>query len=452
MSVFSRGEAFILLFGDIIVFVISLWLSLFVRYMNLPAAGLFEKHLVPFVILFAFWTLVFFIAGLYDRHTVLFKERLPELIIKTQIFNISLAAVFFFFIPYFGITPKTILFIYLIISWVLVLLWRLFLATHMGVREPESALLISQSAEADALVEEINHNSQYGLRFVQVMVPSDLSHMHDVEKKLRALIADQGITTIVADTRNEATRAVLPILYVLLYEAKHFTFIDTMRLYERIFRRIPLSMLDHTWFLEHLTTKPRILYNTFHRAVDIVGASILLLPTILVTPFVALAMYIEDKGPLIHTQVRVGKYGEPLRLIKFRTMHFNDGGVWNAEVKNEVTKVGVFLRKWRIDELPQLWNVLTGAYSLIGPRPEFAQAVASYSKEIPYYPTRHLITPGLSGWAQIYHEGHPHHGVDVEETKNKLSYDLYYLKNRSLALDVEIALKTLRTLVSRSGV
>jgi lipopolysaccharide/colanic/teichoic acid biosynthesis glycosyltransferase len=133
-------------------------------------------------------------------------------------------------------------------------------------------------------------------------------------------------------------------------------------------------------------------------------------------------------------------------------MRFNDGGVWGTERKNEVTRVGTFLRKWRIDELPQLWNVFMGSYSLIGPRPEFAQAVASYTEAIPYYATRHLITPGLSGWAQIYHEGHPHHGVDIEETRNKLSHDLYYLKNRSLVLDIEIALKTIRTLVSRSGV
>lgn len=227
---------------------------------------------------------------------------------------------------------------------------------------------------------------------------------------------------------------------------------DTVSLYEQIFRRIPLSMLDHTWFLEHLTTSPRTLYNMFHRATDIVGAVVLGIPTLFITPLVALAIYIEDRGVLTSVQTRVGRHGEPLRLIKFRTMTHNDQGIWDSSKKNEVTKVGAFLRKWRIDELPQLWNVLLGSYSLIGPRPEFARAVASYNEAIPYYPARHLITPGLSGWAQIYHEGHPHHGVDIEETKNKLSHDLYYVKNRSFALDLEIALKTIRTLVSRSGV
>jgi lipopolysaccharide/colanic/teichoic acid biosynthesis glycosyltransferase len=116
-----------------------------------------------------------------------------------------------------------------------------------------------------------------------------------------------------------------------------------------------------------------------------------------------------------------------------------------------VTRVGSFLRKTRIDELPQLWNVLRGDISLIGPRPEFADAVQSYMDEIPYYNVRHLIKPGLSGWAQIYHENHPHHGLDVGATSEKLSYDLFYIKNRSIILDAIIALKTLKTLFLSKG-
>ena len=129
----------------------------------------------------------------------------------------------------------------------------------------------------------------------------------------------------------------------------------------------------------------------------------------------------------------------------------NDDANWN-KIKNKVTKVGAFLRKSRIDELPQIWNVLMGDISLIGPRPEFEKPVREYVEKIPYYNVRHMIKPGLSGWAQIYHEQHPHHGVDIEETRNKLSYDLYYIKNRSFMLDIKIALKTIKTLLLRAGV
>jgi lipopolysaccharide/colanic/teichoic acid biosynthesis glycosyltransferase len=129
----------------------------------------------------------------------------------------------------------------------------------------------------------------------------------------------------------------------------------------------------------------------------------------------------------------------------------NDTGESALNSSLRVTKVGSFLRRTRIDELPQLWNVLRGDYSLIGPRPELPALVAAYSEKIPYYNARHLLKPGLSGWAQIYHREHPHHGIDIEETQNKLSYDLYYVKNRSLLLDLQIGLKTIRTILSRSG-
>jgi lipopolysaccharide/colanic/teichoic acid biosynthesis glycosyltransferase len=117
-----------------------------------------------------------------------------------------------------------------------------------------------------------------------------------------------------------------------------------------------------------------------------------------------------------------------------------------------VTRAGKFLRKSRIDELPQLWNILAGDLSLIGPRPELPSGVAIYDKEIPYYNIRHLIKPGLSGWAQTHQELHPHHGPEVSLTKEKLTYDIYYIKNRSFWLDIKIALKTIKSLLSRTGI
>jgi lipopolysaccharide/colanic/teichoic acid biosynthesis glycosyltransferase len=133
-------------------------------------------------------------------------------------------------------------------------------------------------------------------------------------------------------------------------------------------------------------------------------------------------------------------------------MSHDDKGVYEAlRPRNPITKVGNFLRKTRVDELPQLWNILKGDLSLIGPRPELPALVKQYEHEIPYYNVRHLIKPGLSGWAQIYHDTHPHHEVATLETKRKLSYDLYYIKNRSFLLDIKIALRTLRTLVSIAG-
>jgi lipopolysaccharide/colanic/teichoic acid biosynthesis glycosyltransferase len=140
-----------------------------------------------------------------------------------------------------------------------------------------------------------------------------------------------------------------------------------------------------------------------------------------------------------------------MHIVKFRTMSGNDQGSSVLRSALTITRTGRFLRKTRLDELPQAWNLIRGDLSFVGPRPELPALATEYARAIPYYNARHLIKPGLTGWAQIYHEQHPHHGIDVDETKNKLSYDLYYIKNRSFLLDMQIALKTIRTILSRSG-
>ena len=169
-------------------------------------------------------------------------------------------------------------------------------------------------------------------------------------------------------------------------------------------------------------------------------------------PFVFIAIKYEDGGPIFTHQDRVGQNNRTIHLLKFRTMLFNDGGDWQSKgLTNKVTKVGHFLRKTRLDEFPQLWNVVKGDISLIGPRPEFPDAVKSYNEEVPFYNIRHIIKPGLSGWAQIYHEEHPHHGLDYLQTANKFSYDLYYIKNRSFLLDLKIILRTIKILASIAG-
>ena len=153
-----RYESFALLIGDVVVFYISLYLTLFLRHLEHPGDALWAQHLAPFTILFGVWVLVFFIAGLYEQHTSFFKAKLQGLILKTQIVNVALAALFFFAIPYFGITPKTNLLIYLFVSSVLIVLWRLYLSRFLGVRRSKRAMVIGSGREIDELVEEFSRN------------------------------------------------------------------------------------------------------------------------------------------------------------------------------------------------------------------------------------------------------------------------------------------------------
>lgn len=443
-----KKEPFFLLAGDIFFLFLSLWVALSLRYLEFVSYATYTEHLVPFSILFVVWITVFFIAGLYEKHTLLLKSRLPLIILNAQIANTLVAVLFFYFIPFFVITPKTILFIYLITFFALTLVWRIYGSNLFGKRNKQKALLVGSGKEMDELFNEINNNTRYDLMFVE-RLDLERTSSETLEREITSLLSKKEIHIVAIDLHNDKVDPVLPILYSYLFS--NVRYVDMHKLYEEIFDKIPLSIIRHSWFLQNISTTPKFVYDIFKRFMDIVVSLIIGLPSLIVYPFVWLAIKIDDGGSLYSYQTRVGQNNRPIKIIKFRTMTVaNDEGKWGKQV-NKVIRIGHFLRKSRIDELPQIWNVLLGDISLIGPRPEFPEPVKAYSEQIPYYNVRHILKPGLSGWAQIYHDRHPHHGLDAEETKNKLSYDLYYVKNRSVLLDLKIALKTIKILMMFAG-
>lgn len=447
MNILNKKEAITLFFGDILILFFALWLTLGFRYLAAPSAEILLNHLIPFSFLFAIWIAVFFIAGLYEKHTLILKSRLPNILVNVQLVNIVIAITFFYLVPYFGITPKTNLFIYLVISSFLIIIWRMYGAQHLGFRRKQKAILIGSGEEMKELREEVNNNSRYNLEFVSSIDLDDIGSV-DFEDEILNMIYSENISTIVIDMRNEKIMPILPRLYNLIFSKVRF--IDMYRVYEDIFDRIPLSLIGYNWFLENISAS-HLGYDFLKRVMDIIVSFFAGALSLILYPLVYLAVKLDDGGPVLFRQERIGKNNAPISILKFRSMSVESKGD-GIENKPKVTHVGNILRKLRIDELPQLWNVLKGDISLVGPRPEVPSLVKIYEKTIPYYNIRHLIKPGLSGWAQIYHKEHPHHAADVVETKRKLSYDLYYLKNRSFVLDLKIALKTIKTLLSRSGV
>ncbi len=450
MVVPNRFERWLLLVGDVFSLFSALWLMLFLRYGELPSSQVFLAHLSPFSILFFVWLLVFFISGLYEKHTVILKSRLPMLLFNALVINAVIAIAFFYFVPYFKIAPKTNLFIYLVLSFVLVLSWRIYGFPLLGgTRRKQNALLIGSGAEMRELRDEVNNNSRYSVRFVSSVdlgVVDKLDFQEDVLK----VIYENDVQIVAIDLRNEKVEPILPHLYNLIYSK--IRFIDMYKIYEDIFDRVPLSLLQYNWFLENISLTQKFTFDFIKRTFDVIFSSILGVLSLLVYPFVWIAVRFDDGGDAFIVQERVGRNNRPIHIRKFRTMANDDKGEYANGNQNNVTRVGALLRKTRMDELPQLWSVLRGDLSLIGPRPELPSLARQYEKEIPYYNVRHLIKPGLSGWAQVYHDRHPHHGVAVNETREKLSYDLYYIKNRSFLTDTKIALHTIRELVSRSGV
>lgn len=219
---------------------------------------------------------------------------------------------------------------------------------------------------------------------------------------------------------------------------------------ERLTGRVSLNMLRPSWLIFSGRGRQArisgITRNVVHRLVALIGA-ILSLPIVLVT---AVLIKLDSKGPVFYRQERVGENGRVFTLLKFRSMRVDAeqaGPVWASKDDDRVTRLGRIIRKIRVDEIPQFWNILRGEMNFVGPRPERPHFVAQLANEIPYYEQRHLIPPGLTGWAQIKYA----YGASIEDAREKLQYDLYYVKNQSLILDAIVLFETIKIILFGRG-
>lgn len=451
-------ELTVLILGDISVFILSLWVTLLVRYLSLPSWENFSNHLGPFLILSTVWIFIFYMAGLYDKHTVFLKSLLFSRILNAQIANGVIATVIFLIVP-FGIAPKTNLVIYFLLSVVFMTWWRMSLYNRIETKTKHRALLLADGPEAIELVDEINNNDRYNYYFVRIIDEKTAANTEDFQNKLLGLIEKEKIQIIVANPNGQYITAVLPKIFDLAFLRFKFTFLDFYKVYEDTFDRVPLSALRYEWFIAHVSQSKSIVYDFSKRAIDIIGSIILGLIFILMLPFIYLAMRLEGKGDLFISQERIGQFNQPVTVYKIRTMTENRSAsaTWTTEDAKEgnvVTKVGAVLRKLSIDELPQVWTILKGEMSLIGPRNDIKGLGERLAAEIPYYNIRNFVKPGVTGWAQThqYYTGNNISPQSLDESKIRLAYDLYYVKNRSLLIDVDVALRTFKTLLSRFGV
>lgn len=221
---------------------------------------------------------------------------------------------------------------------------------------------------------------------------------------------------------------------------------------EEIQKKIDASKIDEEWLLQSngFDILNDGMQKNMKRGADLVIASTLMILLSPVALIAAILIKLESKGPIIFKQVRIGENMVPFKVYKFRSMKIHDPKKYSKYAQdndNRVTKIGNFMRKTRIDELPQLFCILKGTMSFVGPRPEWDILAKEYEKQIPYYNLRHMIKPGLTGWAQVMYP----YGENIEDTKRKLEYDLYYLKHQDLILDVLIILKTVKVILFGKG-
>ena len=336
--------------------------------------------------------------------------------------------------------------------------WRLSIHWFLGHPELGERILIVGSGEfAIEIARETLQRKDAGYRVVgfvdndPALVGKSLINpkVIGLTSELASLVRRENIDRLVVAINDR--RGQFPTQELLkLSLSGDVTIEESASFYERLTGRVLLDMIRPSWLI--FSSRGRrarineIARSAMHRIIALVGA-ILSLP---IAIFTAIVIKLESRGPVLYKQERVGKNGRPFRLMKFRSMRTDaekDGPVWAKTDDERMTRVGRIIRKIRVDEIPQFWNILRGDMNFVGPRPERPHFVAQLAQEIPYYEQRHLIAPGLTGWAQINYP----YGASIEDAKQKLQYDLYYMKNQNVALDATILFETIKTILFGKG-
>ncbi len=444
MSARSKAIVFLLFLGDVVALYACLFLTLYVRYGGAFYDAFLDAHVLPFSIVFIPWLLIFYIAGLYDLRRLRNNLDFFKTLALSLGTNAIVAVLVFYLVPAFGIAPKTNLFIFILIFAVIELFWRrLWNRMTESAEAPNRVLLVGNGKTTEEILETLAGNPQFGYT-IAARISEDKADENP--SALARIVREASANLVVVPRELKRKDTLAPALYQLFGAGTIILDLDTF--YEIVMRKVPLGDVREAWFLENIEGSARF-YDPFKRAVEFLLAlvtGIVLLP---IEILIALLVAATSRGPIFIRQARVGALGRNFTLIKFRSMVAlapdgqaeANGAQWAAKNDRRITPVGRLLRASHLDELPQLWNIVRGHTSFVGPRPERPEFVEKLKREIPFYEVRLLVKPGVTGWAQINYPA----DETLDDVRQKLQYDIYYLKNRSPILDLAIILKTLKS-------
>lgn len=420
------------LLGDILVFLLLASIVLYGRYGNSNLSAQFQAHTTPFLIVLVLWLIIFNISNLYTYKAFSNILEIAKSLTTTLLISFSITiAIFYIFSRFFELTPKANLILLTLIFFILDTAWRYLLRkVFLQKTHRLNILMLATSPLVKTVIDHVNAHPQLGYSIL--IFDPNINNLIQTIKK-------ENITTVIIDGQSLKNKVTAKTVYRLL--PKQIEIIMFTNFYESLFGCIPLSELEEEWFIREITDNKSI-YESGKRLVETVCVTISAPIIIPLSIILGLLIASSSRGPIIYRQERIGKNNKPFTLYKFRTMRIDqDGPLWTVKNDSRVTFIGRILRRTHFDELPQLWNVLKGDISFIGPRPERTKLVEMYA-QIPYYEIRHTIKPGIIGWAQLNFPP----SASLEEAQKKFQYDLYYLKNRSFILDFFILIKTVRTI------
>jgi sugar transferase (PEP-CTERM system associated) len=455
--------------SEVCLITLALTASAFVR-LGVGEAGamLTGQHgsLKILLVAMAFMTCMYYF-DLYD--SAILSNRREALIRLIQVLGVAYVVLGLIYYLYPRVKlGRGIFHIGFILVAILLLIWRkLFSLVNSTPQLAEHVVILGNGQLAQSLVAEITSRPELGIRAECCARLPESAQSHSCEEAIDIAVGGahrvacaatfnpaleyrlRGVDRIVVAL--EERRGNLPVDLLLSLKNRGIQVQDGNELYESITGKIPIQCIRLGWLLFSPGCYASRLFSIYKRLASISASLLGLLLSLPLMPLVCVAIKLSSSGPIFYRQQRVGRDGAIFYCYKLRTMRADaeadTGPTWAKDDDPRITRVGAFLRKTRIDEIPQLWNVLKGEMSLVGPRPERPEFVQALAREIPHYDLRHSIRPGITGWAQISYR----YGNSVDDAREKLRYDLYYIKNMSMGLDILIMFSTIKTIVFGIG-
>lgn len=436
----NRAKTVLLLLVDTLLLFIAMGIVVSIRKSGNPTFEYLERHINIFSIVFPIWILMYFIEGLYTLKTYN-PANLPISLLRGTLLSVVVSFLTIYLLPAHlqSVTPKTNLILISLAALPLLFAWRRFFFSYFGAARRLRNTLVIGSPDTIALVEEeIKRKPHLGYKIVG-------SQTSDVE-----MIPDMSGVELIAIERNVTRNSeIYKKIFSMLGSGVEI--IDLANFAEKISGKIPIRAIDESWFIEYCGHQESRSYDVLKNIIDRTVAMLMLVLLIPVAIILFPILLIVHGRPIFFKQVRTGLNNQVFTLYKLRSMVIDAekaGAQWAKPGDARITPLGKLLRKTRLDELPQLINIIRGEMSLVGPRPERPEIISDkLAPHIPYYSLRHLVKPGVTGWAQVTFR----YGFSQEDSMEKLQYDLFYVKNKSIWLDILVIIKTIKTVLTGAG-
>lgn len=457
-----REQTLLLVLGDFIAALFALGIALLVwargdTWLGLSIAFLRERIPVWFYFLPLLWMVL-----MADSYDIRKAGNLRSTLKSLGISLIGCAAIYL--VIYFASEPNSLprfgVAIFLVLAVLITFFWRLlYVRLFTTASKQKRALIIGAGRAGSALAKIVAEQDPPPFTLIGLIDDDPTKKGAIIEgfsilgdhTHLPEIIKTQAITDMILAISNEMSPGMFQT--ILTAQEKGMNMATMQDTYESLTNRVPISLLESDWVIRSfIDRKPTSgLYRLSKRLMDLTISLIGMIGLAIFFPILALLIRLDSKGPIIFRQTRLGRGGEPYTILKFRTMKNNQDMIREALVTStndpRVTRIGRYMRKTHLDELPQIFNVLRGEMSLVGPRSEREELVCIFQRDVPFYRARMLVKPGITGWAQI----HQNYAETVAETAIKLEYDLFYIENASILMDISIILRTITNVLGFKG-